>query len=240
MSFGATWKSGKVGKPSAAPPWWWLPNRTCVAAYQAIGAASVEASRVNLANPGTHDLTPVSYYAGSAPPAWTAAKGWYRTRPNDQAWNTGITTAHSDWSYIARCANTVYSVHVGVLFGTVDGPGHNGVVGVCPRWTNIMGQLFGACWYNGTWGRYLLLDLTGGVFGVRGQRMFLDAQYMGDIGYPEPRTYPYPMYLMAFNDCNQGTIHGPYYGELHSFACYDSLLTDAEMAYISANQAALE
>lgn len=240
MSFGATWKSGKVGKPSAAPPWWWLPNRTCVAAYQAIGAASAEASRVNLANPGTHDLTPVSFYAGSTPPAWTAAKGWYRTRDADQAWNTGIATAHSEWSYVARGNNAVDSPDIGVLFGTVHTGGHNEVVGACVRWRSIAGVLWGPFFYNAQSAVVLTLDLTGGVFGVVGRRAYLDGDYVGSIVNYTPIDYPYPLYLMAFNDCNQGTIHGPYYGELHSFACYDSLLTDAEMAYISANQAALE
>ncbi len=53
---------------------WWLSGgisaANVVAAYQAKGAASQAASYVNLASPGTHDLT-----VGSAP-AWAAGVGW--------------------------------------------------------------------------------------------------------------------------------------------------------------------
>lgn len=42
----------------------------CVAAYQAKGAASYAASKVNLANPGMYDLE------GQTPPSWDASNGW--------------------------------------------------------------------------------------------------------------------------------------------------------------------
>jgi hypothetical protein len=52
---------------------WWEPTTgsfTCVGAYQAKGAASLAASYVNLANPGTNDLT-----AGTAP-TFDTSTGW--------------------------------------------------------------------------------------------------------------------------------------------------------------------
>ena len=54
---------------------WWLSGgidpADCVAAYQAIGAESYAASKVNLANPSTYDLTD-----GAAYPSWNAETGW--------------------------------------------------------------------------------------------------------------------------------------------------------------------
>lgn len=63
---------------SAAAASWWLSGgisaANCVAAYQAKGAASYAASKINLANPGTHNLAD-----GSAIPGWSSASGWIGT-----------------------------------------------------------------------------------------------------------------------------------------------------------------
>lgn len=54
--------------------WWTAGGATgCVAAYQPIGAASLAASYVNLANPGTYDL---AVGGGASAPAFDAATGW--------------------------------------------------------------------------------------------------------------------------------------------------------------------
>lgn len=55
---------------AAASNWWAVAGKTCVAAYQPIGAASLAASYTNLANPGTYDAAP-----GTAP-TFAAATGW--------------------------------------------------------------------------------------------------------------------------------------------------------------------
>jgi len=62
--------------------WWEVAGKTCIAAYQAKGAASYAASKVNLANPGTYDAT-----EGVAP-TWDAATGW-TFNGTDQYLNTG-------------------------------------------------------------------------------------------------------------------------------------------------------
>lgn len=54
---------------AAAAGWWQVAGQTCAAAYQPIGAASLAASYVNLANPGTYNAAP-----GVAPTL--AAGGW--------------------------------------------------------------------------------------------------------------------------------------------------------------------
>lgn len=57
--------------PSSTLNWWAAGGATgCVAAYQPRGALNYTASKTNLANPGTHDLTD-----GTAP-TWTAKDGW--------------------------------------------------------------------------------------------------------------------------------------------------------------------
>jgi len=217
---------------------WWDPNRDglpCVAAYQGKGAANLEASRVNLANPGTYGLTTVNYDAGNGEPDWTEAKGWYRTQANWQAWSTGITTAHSEWSYVVSVANAIYSYPGGVAFGVAHAGGHNEVVAVMPWYRSPFGSIF----YNAEGGWELGTPRTEGVFGIAGRRCFLNGAFLGSILYYTPVDYPYPLYLMCFNDCNQTTIHAPFWGDLLSFSCYSRVLSDVEMAHVSAGHTAI-
>lgn len=72
--------------------WWEAGGASgCVAAYQSIGAASLAASYVNLANPGTHDLTVVVAPAWSSGVGWTFGSGRFLTADiqpaNDQSWS---------------------------------------------------------------------------------------------------------------------------------------------------------
>lgn len=60
-----------MGGAAAEVPWYASGGAPgCIAAYQAVGAASLAASYVNLVTPGTGDLTEV------AAPTWTSARGW--------------------------------------------------------------------------------------------------------------------------------------------------------------------
>lgn len=63
--------------------WWVVPGKTCVAAYQPKGAASLSASYSNLANPGTNNAAP-----GTAPD-WDATNGW-KFNGSSQYLTTGL------------------------------------------------------------------------------------------------------------------------------------------------------
>ena len=71
----------RMGKGPSIP--WYLkggiPKANCIAAYQPKGAASYAASKVNLVNPGTYNLTD-----GANFPAWDTAIGWTFTRANSE------------------------------------------------------------------------------------------------------------------------------------------------------------
>ena len=107
MTFGSVF--GRTFSPTfqpksqaAAGGGWWDLNGTltsCVAAYQAKGAASYEASKVNLVSGGTYDLT-----APTADPAFDTSYGWSFTKatknylvPSGLKPNTNAT-----WSMIVR------------------------------------------------------------------------------------------------------------------------------------------
>ncbi len=64
------------GVAVAGAKWWEVSGKTCVGAYQAKGVSSDAAARVNLANPGTNNLTD----NGNAP-SWSSA-GWAATGVN--------------------------------------------------------------------------------------------------------------------------------------------------------------
>lgn len=86
------------------PPYgWWLSGginpANCVAAYQAKGAASYEASKINLANPGTYSLTVNS----GKDPSWNTNTGW--TSDATKYLKTGV-VPKSGWSMIVRFDST--------------------------------------------------------------------------------------------------------------------------------------
>lgn len=80
---------------------WWLTGKidtdNCVAAYQAAGASSYVASKVNRANPGVYTATD-----GTAYPSWTASSGWYLNWTFKDYLETGISPNLKPSTYIAR------------------------------------------------------------------------------------------------------------------------------------------
>lgn len=98
-----------------ADGWWNLDGAitSCVAAYQAIGAASYAASKVNLFSPGTNDLT-----EGSATPSWSSAVGWTFANNANQALSTGIVPDANTGAFVQFNGVTTNDED---LFGVVDG-----------------------------------------------------------------------------------------------------------------------
>jgi hypothetical protein len=106
--------------------WWEVSGKTCVAAYQAVGAADYAGSLVNLANPGTLDLT-----EGSAP-SWDAQLGWSfngSTQYLDTGYNdpTGCTV-------IVRFANATLGGGGRAMCGSIDD--HGGILIACYWWAS--------------------------------------------------------------------------------------------------------
>jgi hypothetical protein len=78
---------------------WWLAGgitpANCLAAYQPVGADSLAASYINLANPGTNNAAP------GVAPDWTAQKGWIGDG-STQYLLTGIVPAPPNFTMIVR------------------------------------------------------------------------------------------------------------------------------------------
>lgn len=123
MTFGSTF--GRTFSPTFQPKSqaaavassWWLAGgisaANCIAAYQAKGAASYKASKVNLANPGTNDLTPIS-----EDPKFDTSYGWYFTRAYSMHLLTGALNLTNP-SVIIRYSDILANTHVdrGWVFG---------------------------------------------------------------------------------------------------------------------------
>ncbi len=110
MTFGSSF--GRVFSPTFQPSsqaaaaagggWWDLNGAlsSCIVAYQAKGAASYAASKVNLANAGTYNATD----DGTNYPAWNTSTGWTFDGSNDYL-NTNIKAGSTSWSYIIKFSN---------------------------------------------------------------------------------------------------------------------------------------
>ena len=81
---------------------WWLAGgisaANCVAAYQAKGAASYVASKVNLANPGT-----LNFDNEVVAPSWNTTTGW--TGAGDLR-TTGTFTRNQEFSFVVFCSSS--------------------------------------------------------------------------------------------------------------------------------------
>jgi len=117
MAFGSSF--GRLFSPTFSPKsqavsgGWWLaggiPASNCIAAYQSKGAASYAASKVNLNNSGTHDLSD-----GAAYPAWDTSTGWTFTKASSQYLISDINPTEGG-STILRVANVGNSS--GIMYG---------------------------------------------------------------------------------------------------------------------------
>lgn len=99
-AFQAPFQSGFAAAGGAPVVPWWLSGgisaASCIAAYQAKAAASLAASKVNLANPGTFNLV-------GAAASWAAATGWaWAGGTAIDGYNTGFTQAATNWSFLLR------------------------------------------------------------------------------------------------------------------------------------------
>lgn len=209
------------GRGGAAAQWWLsggVSAANAIAVYQPIGAASLAASYINLANPGVFDAAP------GVAPTWAAATGW--TFGGAQYLTTGATPA-SGWSMIVRYsdATTLSSIIAGSESSTTTrfflsnsfsggagcGYGYGGFTLVGPRLqTGILCVASTNGYRNGT----------------------IDTSAVGTWSGTATRS----IYIGAYNN---GTVAFPFAGKIQAVAIYTATLSAAQVAAISAAMAAL-
>jgi hypothetical protein len=94
----------------AGGDWWEAGGVAALAAYQPKGAASLAASYVNLANPGTNDAAP-----GTAPTL--VANGWSFASASSQYLTTGIAPG-ADYTAAIRIVSWTFTVSA-ILVGSI-------------------------------------------------------------------------------------------------------------------------
>lgn len=190
---------------------------SCIAYYQSRGAASYADSLVNLANPGTYDLS-----EGTAPP-WDAMRGWKFDNALQSYLQTGI-TPESDFSYVVKFANLGHGQDGNSLYGSYDA----GLVCRTEIWESE--SFDGWLWAYGT--QYIGKSplIRQGVIGISQLQPYVN-------GVPGPIIVPgsscwtgtgQPIYLGAINSATLG-LRYCITADIHAFAVYDAPLTEVQM-----------
>ena len=197
----------------AAGNWWEAGGASgVVAAYTAKGAASLAASYVNVANPGTFDAAP------GVAPTWNVATGWTFDGASRYL-TTGITVTQA---YTLAVAFTGAPSAVQVILGHF-GALYNRLL------PNRLSQGVG---YGQT---YVLPGLTSGVLvlaGANGYRNGVSETGAADIGSGTNSPY--------IGAQNSAGSPGAYYGgSVQAVAIYNNVLTAPQVAALSTAMAAI-
>lgn len=205
---------------SAAAPWYRAGGAPApIAAYQPKGAASLAASYVNLANPGTYDAAP-----GTAP-THAAATGW--TFGGLQYLTTGVVPA-SGFSALCRFSNaTGSSSHA--PFGVSFSAGNQ-------RFYVRVREATYRRYAYGTSNLLVAGSLTSGVVALAGNNAYLDGVSDGTVVSSWTNT-AIPLTIGAEN--TGSTRQSWYWGYVFAFVAYTATLTAPQVAAVSAAMAAL-
>jgi len=193
---------GKVLQPSVP---WYLAGGVPILAYQPKGAASLAASYVNLANPGTYDAAP-----GTAP-AFATETGW--TFGSNRYLTTGVTPGQN-WSMLVQFLESA-DTNGGIVAGSLNGSNR---FWIWPANTDTS--------HNWGHGGDLSVDgrLRAGVAVLSGPTAYLNGQVEGTIS---AGSYTFaPIFIGCVN------LTGPsyYFGDIvERVALYDRVLTPTEV-----------
>lgn len=200
-------------------PWWLAGGISAgdvVAAYQPKGAASLAASYVNLANPGTYDLTSPSE------PTWDAATGW--AFGSGRHLRSGIILANRTGTVVVRFTN----VTSGALCGCHT-PGFTGYLQMTPTSTT------NRSYYHG--GQLLVAGaVSSGIMAVAGGVCYLDGVNDGSTAVAGSGNYN-SLYFGGWN--NSGNVSAVTNGKIQAAFVASSTLTAGQVAALSAAMAAL-
>jgi hypothetical protein len=256
LSLGMKQAGASAGDGDDTP--WYLAGgvdpANCVAAYQAKGAADYATSKVNLANPGTHDLID-----GTSAPAFDTATGWTfdgaTTYLVSDLGSNNI--GEGNGSFIARYSGLVVP-HAGFSFGTIlgvyiDDPSFEGAISLSYGTVSGLGELISSaywCWdkinppQNNnavtdeySWGTYA--DAVAGLAGVElfingiTTNKFSDGWKASVIGTPISN-----IYIGVTNGAGAG-LWEYLNGTIQAGAFYDAVISSYQMLEVAAAMQAL-
>lgn len=213
--------------------WWEAGGATgCVAAYAAKGAASYEASKVNLVSPGTYDLTEVST---GASPSWSAAWGWHTLI--GKVFDTGIFPEIGTWTVIcsvANCANPP------PLFSAVFGA-TGGVTGDAKFLLFALQTYHGGAGprYYAPYGTTVLEPFisSSAVYAIAGQTAYKNGVFATALT-GTPTMANLSLIIGAYQEPNSEYYYR-FYANICALSVYNTTLSAAQVAAVSAAMAAI-
>ena len=199
----------------AAGNWWTIQGVNTVAAYQPKGASSFANSKVNIANPGTHDAT-----NGIAYPTWDAVNGWSLYQDSKQYLNTDF-TPNGDYTVIVRYSADA-SAQRAALFGA-----QNDYSDTYHIWAVYEGTAY---WRNG--GSYNHSEYRSGVIGLVGHNAYMNGTFLSTIG---TGTQSFAnLRIGAFSTTEDDATDYYWWGTIQALVIYDSTLTTEQVTYVTA------
>ena len=215
---------GRSSVAAAAVPWWLAGGApTPVAAYQPIGAASLAASYVNLANPGTNDAAP------GVAPTFDAATGWFFD-VSTQYLVTGVVPSSLAWSMIVRVYSYTAMSYVAIAGASTGTTGNARFALWAQSIPSAVGYING-----GLREKAPRLDSNGGVLAVAGNQGYRNGISDGAVFTQGTQT---TNAIVIGKDSRYLTMYG-LNGIISAIAIYGTTLDAAQVAQISAAMAAL-
>lgn len=215
---------GVQGKAAVATNWWEAGGATgCVAAYQPKGAASLAASYVNRANPGTDNASP------GVAPTWDATNGWIFNGAT-QYLNAVSFVADQTATFIVRWTGWA----AGVVYGFYQDYASNVGAYIYPNGVESV---------NGD-RRFVATNapaLAAGVYCVAGRTCYRNGVAESSLIPNAPRGETVTPYIGALYTYSSPTPTASYFfdGEIQGLAVYNNVLTAGQVAAVSAAMAAL-
>lgn len=198
---------------------WWDNNGAisgCVAAYAPKGAASLAASYINLANPGTYNAAP------GVAPTFNTVDGW-TFNGTTQYLSTGIIPSNVyTWSVLCRFSNGGTGDRC--LCGTRTGSSyffirHN-------QGGTAVGYYYGS---NGV--STVAPGATSGVLGFAGTSAYRNGVLNGTITGGTIPTFTHGIYIGGYN--SSGSFFEAFSGKIQALAIYSTTLTAGEVATLT-------
>lgn len=200
---------------------WWAAGGiagSAVGIYRAIGAASLAASYVNLANPGTNDAAP------GVAPTWNATNGWIS---DGTKWLETNLAAASSWSFMIRYSGlTQYQKYIcGAKLAT-------GYFGYQPIYSAVPAS-DRRTFYNSNNKVTTGAQPTSGIAGIAGTIGYYNG--VQDVTGLSSSTNSVTFKIFQMGDLTSDRQDG----NIQALAIYNSTLTPTQMAALYAAMAAL-
>jgi hypothetical protein len=210
-----------IGGRAASSGWWEVAGQTCVAAYQPIGAASLAASYVNLANPGTYDAAP-----GVAPTL--AAGGW--VGDGSQWLNSGIVPA-ANYSMIVRFSGISTAAYKCIAGCYTAVAAHIAIEQYTIPASSVLFVNGGSVIVNGA-------AIETGIYAIAGNAAYINGASVatGISAWSGTSTIPISIFGLRTGAGAPGRIAT---GTIAAVAIYSTTLSAADVAALTARMAAL-